>query len=600
MISPLDISKHRDLDSVVVCLGSHKGIIQSILDFDFLCGRKQPSIKYIVATGRKSERYFFGTDEVLIPVKASVQDIPEADKHKVTHTIYLSSGRRAFVTVSEALESFPHLVGCNVFAERVPERHALELAKLAKEKGALVLGGASVGLMVPAHIKLGAIGGTEVSQLERSRLLDEGGQMAVVSTSGGMVNEIIRTVANAGYGVSFALALGGERFPMLSPEQALLSAQADQKTKSIAYFGELGGDDEYRIVELVQQKKITKPIIAYIAGSVGDLFEQPPQFGHAKAMASSKKETAEAKSVALREVGVYVGKTYGDFVTQINNQKGLKQLPESIREYAQLKNRNPRLFTNSLSYDKDEKVYILGHELLDFASNSSFGQIVACMFLGKKQVSKDTEEFINFIIKLLVDHGPYVSGAVNTMVTARAGKDLVSSLTAGLLTIGPRFGGAINEAAATWLKGVSSGEDPATVVEEYAAQRKYLLGIGHRKYSVDYPDPRVSAVLAYTTKLSAHPYTDFALAVQNITTQKKGNLILNVDGAIAAVLLDILAKKEGYSPSDLQEVVDAEVFNGLFVLSRSVGFMAHYFDQKRLDEGLFRLSPSDITSIDSL
>lgn len=598
MTSPLDISKHRDLEPVVVCLGSHKGIIQSILDFDYLCGRTQPSIKYIVAIGRKSERYFFGTNEVLIPVKNSVQDIPDVEKHEVTHTIYLSSGRRAFVTVSEALETFPHLVGCNVFSERVPERHALELAKLAKDKGVWVLGGASVGLMVPAHIKLGAIGGTEASQLERSRLLEEGGQMAVVSTSGGMVNEIIRTVANSGYGVSFALALGGERFPMLSPEQALLSAQADPQTKSIAYFGELGGDDEYRIVELIQQKKITKPIIAYIAGSVAALFEQPPQFGHAKAMASSNKETAEAKSAALREVGVHVGKTYGDFVARINNQKGLKKLPEPTEETTQLVGRKPRLFTNSLSYDKDEKVYILGHELLDFATNSSFGQMVACMFLGRKQVSRDTEEFVDFIIKLLVDHGPYVSGAVNTMVTARAGKDLVSSLAAGLLTIGPRFGGAINEAAATWLKGVSSEKEPAVIVEEYAAQRKYLLGIGHRKYSVDYPDPRVAAILDHTKKLKAHPYTDFALAVQAITTQKKGNLILNVDGAIAAVLLDILAEKEGYAPSDLQEAVDAEVFNGLFVLSRSVGFMAHYFDQKRLDEGLFRLSPSDITSIE--
>lgn len=597
-MSPLDISKHRTLDPVVVCLGSHKGIIQSILDFDYLCGRTKPTVKYIVATGRKSERYFFGTKEVIIPVKVSMQDIPEAEKHQVTHTMYLSSGRRAFVTVSEAIDVFPHLVGCNVFAERVPERHALELAKKAQDADVWVLGGASVGLMVPAHLKLGAIGGTEATQLEKSRLLEEGGQMAVVSTSGGMVNEIIRTVANSGYGVSFALALGGERFPMLSPEAALLSAEADPKTKSIAYFGELGGVDEYRIAALIQQKKITKPIVAYIAGSVSDLFEQPPQFGHAKAMASSKQETAEAKSEALRAVGVYVGKTYGEFVAHINDQKGLKKLPESSRESVPLKDRKPRLFTNSLSYDKDEKVYILGHELLDFASNSSFGAMVASMFLGKPKVSKETEEFVNFIIKLLVDHGPYVSGAVNTMVTARAGKDLVSSLAAGLLTIGPRFGGAINEAAATWLKGVESGKQPAVVVEEYAVQRKYLLGIGHRKYSVDYPDPRVAVILAYAKKLKHHPYSDFALAVQDITTQKKGNLILNVDGAIAAVLLDILAEKEGYTPPELQEVVDAEVFNGLFVLSRSVGFMAHYFDQKRLDEGLFRLSPSDVTSIE--
>jgi citrate synthase len=50
-------------------------------------------------------------------------------------------------------------------------------------------------------------------------------------------------------------------------------------------------------------------------------------------------------------------------------------------------------------------------------------------------------------IMLCADHGPCVSGAHNTIVTSRAGKDLVSCLVSGLLTIGPRFGGAIDDAA---------------------------------------------------------------------------------------------------------------------------------------------------------
>ena len=49
--------------------------------------------------------------------------------------------------------------------------------------------------------------------------------------------------------------------------------------------------------------------------------------------------------------------------------------------------------------------------------------------------------------KVTADHGPAVSGAHNTIVTARAGKDLVSALCSGLLTIGPRFGGALDKAA---------------------------------------------------------------------------------------------------------------------------------------------------------
>jgi citrate synthase len=59
----------------------------------------------------------------------------------------------------------------------------------------------------------------------------------------------------------------------------------------------------------------------------------------------------------------------------------------------------------------------------------------------------------------------------------------------------------------------------------------------------------------------------------------------------------MLSEKEGYDVDQLQSLVDNEFFNALFVLSRSVGFMAHYFDQSRLDEGLFRLSPEHVARI---
>ena len=55
--------------------------------------------------------------------------------------------------------------------------------------------------------------------------------------------------------------------------------------------------------------------------------------------------------------------------------------------------------------------------------------------------------FLLSALQVTADHGPAVSGAHNTIVTARAGKDLVSALCSGLLTIGPRFGGALDKAA---------------------------------------------------------------------------------------------------------------------------------------------------------
>jgi ATP citrate (pro-S)-lyase len=576
-------------------VGSHPATIQAILDFDLLNGREQPAIKAIIATGRKSERYFFGKSETVIPVYDSIDRLPEELRSSANLFVTLVSGRRVLSSTSELIDKLPGVVGGVVFAERVPEKHALELYGKVKDSGKWILGGASVGLVIPGSLKLGAIGGVEARQFDASNLFVKG-QVAVISSSGGMVNEIIRTVANTGYGVSFALAVGGERFPITSPRDAMLAAQADPDTKAIAYFGELGGTDEYEIADLLQSGQLTKPVVAYIAGTVAELFDTPPQFGHAKAMAGTSKESASAKRELMRQAGAVVGNSFADFVNGIK-ELNLMEVEKVSKNADQLQSRKKGLISSSVSYDVDGNVQLLGRDLLDTVEGNSFASLVMSMLLGKQEISKETEAFADFVLRVSVDHGPYVSGAVNTIVTARAGRDLVSSLAAGLLTIGPRFGGAINEAAATWLKGASTGVKPAELVEDFASRKKYISGIGHKKYRSDFPDPRVSKLLELTSSLPERRFTNFALAVEAETTQKKGNLILNVDGAIAAGLLDLLSQCEGYSDQELSDLVGTEFFNALFVLSRSVGFMAHYFDQKRNDEGIFRLGDEHVTKL---
>ena len=595
MSAPFDIAKLRTLEPSVICIGSHPGIIQSMLDFDFLAGKKHPSIVAIVAAGRTIERYYFGEREVVIPVFDSPAKLPESVRQQANLVLTVASGRRVLSNTKAAIVALPNLVGGSIFAEGVPERHAIELQRIASEHGVWLSGPASVGVIVPGVFKLSAIGGVEARHLQLSHLM-EPGSIAVVSSSGGMVNELIRSVANSGHRVSFAVAVGGDRFPMLTPEAALLAAQADPATKAIAYFGELGGQDEYAVAELLKNGRVTKPVIAYIAGSVSDLFAEPPQFGHAKAMASTQSESARAKTEALQAVGVNATKTYGDFITAMSDLPD-KHDNQEINP-TELKRSQPGLFVNGISRDVDNDVQVLGQDLLTFADDNSFAKIFISMILGKQTHSEQLEQFVDFAIRLLVDHGPYVSGAVNTMVTARAGRDLVSALTAGLLTVGPRFGGAINEAAAIWLDGVERNVVPADLVEEFAARKVYISGIGHRKYRADKPDPRVKRLLSYSEGLSQRTYTNFALGIEAETTAKKANLILNVDGAIAAVLLDLLIESEGLSKTEIEQFVAVEGFNALFVLSRSVGFMAHYFDQRRHDEGLFRLNPKDITSLD--
>jgi ATP citrate (pro-S)-lyase len=66
-------------------------------------------------------------------------------------------------------------------------------------------------------------------------------------------------------------------------------------------------------------------------------------------------------------------------------------------------------------------------------------------------------KFVEMVLMLTPDHGPAVSGALNTIVASRAGKDLISSLASGLLTIGSRFGGALDEAASMFSNARDTG-----------------------------------------------------------------------------------------------------------------------------------------------
>lgn len=585
----ISIDAIRQADNKTVMLGSHPGIIQSMLDFDFLAGKQQPSIIGIVASGRKNERFFWGESEVVIPVVDHVEKLGKSKLVQCTAVVNAQSARRVLASSITTIDSLPNLKVIAIFAEHTPESHTRHLAKYVADKDVLVIGPSSVGLLMPCNIKLGAIGGTQHEQLSTGDFYRVG-DTAVISTSGGMVNELIHTVGRSGLGVSFAVALGGDRFPVLTPADAILLAERDEATKRVVFFGELGGTDEYEIAQLVKNGEVTKDVVAYVAGTVAELFDKPPQFGHAKALAQSSDETASAKKKALRDAGVIVGDTFGDIE---NNLK--KYIPSDKKLPTQMiAQRKKSLIVSRISGDIEGDVQLIGDNLLATVEKNTVASLYASLLLGHQVESRKLDDFFDLCLRLLVDHGPHVSGALNTIVSARAGKDLVSSLTSGLLTIGPRFGGAINGAADGWLNAVAKGDTPKGYVNTYTKQAGIIPGIGHKKYRIDSPDPRVAALTKFAGNKNGDRYLKFARSVEQVTVMKKSNLILNVDGAIAAILLDILESELSYDHDRLQELIDIEFFNALFVLSRSVGFTAHYLDQKRHDEGLLRLTDSDV------
>merc|ERR1719153_1664920 len=143
---------------------------------------------------------------------------------------------------------------------------------------------------------------------------------------------------------------------------------------------------------------------------------------------------------------------------------------------------------------------------------------------------------------ITADHGPAVSGAHNTIVCARAGKDLVSSLVSGLLTIGDRFGGALDGAAAQFTEAFDSGLSANDFV--------------NKAKSINNPDKRVTLISEYAKEhFPSTPLLDYARQVEEITTKKKPNLILNVDGCIALCFVDLLRHSGFFTKDEAENII---------------------------------------------
>lgn len=579
------LERIRNGEDGILVVGNHPGIVQSILDFDALSGKATPSVLGIIAGTRKAQKFFFGAKEILIPCFSNYARIPASLGQKIRWMLNAQSGRRSFSSTVGFFEAFPEALGGHLFAENVPENHATELIKRFGNRY-VIAGPSGVGLLVSHYLKLGAIGGTDVAQIMAGKLPTKG-SVAVVSTSGGMTNELIRAVSLAGKRVSFSLSIGGDRFPVTSLSQVLSLAESDSDTKAIVYFGELGGSDEYEIVGMLEKKQLTKPVICYVAGIIDEAFDERMQFGHAKALVAHQDESARAKRDALTKAGAIAPESFPQFLKALADLP-LPEIRDTVIDTKAFMDRKPSILSSRKIVDLNAVPVFVQDGALTKQPENAFAAASLKALLGR-DVSPVTAAFVENIFELLIDHGGHVSGAVNTMVTARAGRDMVASLAAGLLTVGPRFGGAVNEAARAWHEGVVTGVDAAGYVEARNKAGVLLSGIGHRKYRVGIPDPRVHALSDFSMLLPKHAHYDFARAIESVTTAKNGNLILNVDGVMAAILLDLLQEKEGYTNQEIDELLDAEFFNALFIIPRSVGFIAHFIEQKRNDEGLFRL-----------
>jgi succinyl-CoA synthetase alpha subunit len=131
------------------------------------------------------------------------------------------------------------------------------------------------------------------------------GNVGVVSRSGTLTYQIGNEIAQAGFGCSSIVGIGGDPVPGSSFVDVLELFQSDEQTELIVLSGEIGGSAEEEAAEYIAER-LTKPVVAYIAG-----FTAPAgkQMGHAGAIVSGSAGTAAAKAQALEAKGVRVGRT---------------------------------------------------------------------------------------------------------------------------------------------------------------------------------------------------------------------------------------------------------------------------------------------------
>jgi len=182
----------------------------------------------------------------------------------------------------------------------------------------------------------------------------------------------------------------------------------------------------------------------------------------------------------------------------------------------------------------------------------------------QKELPDYAAKFIELVLQIVADHGPAVSGAHNAIVASCAGKDLISSLCSGLLTIGPRFGGAIDDAAREFKRAKETQMTPEQFVSDMKKKGINIPGIGHKIKSVKNPDKRVQLLIKYArANFPSTELLDYALQVEQLTTAKKGNLILNVDGCIGILFLDLMSSCGAFSKEEIDEIVRLGYLNGL-------------------------------------
>ncbi len=196
-------------------------------------------------------------------------------------------------SILEAVDAGMELVVC--ITEGIPVQDMVRVKRHMEGKGTRLIGPNCPGLITPDACKLGIIPGSICRR----------GRVGVVSRSGTLTYEAVGQLTARGIGQSTAVGIGGDPVRGTGFIDTLRAFNDDEETLAVVMIGEIGGSGEEEAAEWIRDH-MTKPVAAYISGRTA-----PPgkRMGHAGAIISGGKGTAEGKVKALRDVGIVVADT---------------------------------------------------------------------------------------------------------------------------------------------------------------------------------------------------------------------------------------------------------------------------------------------------